>query len=112
MSRPPTRNPLITPRISHERFVVSSRTFVAKSCFEGWDGLALHLDWFRAKHQPWVLAILLVDNTARHTKISQNKSRLDNVSLSQTKKTHASPSQTTSGNGRSGVGWRAHTAER
>ena len=81
MSRPPIRKPL--------RCLITH--MCRKSVIEGWDGLALHLDWFRAKHQPWVLAILLVDNTARHTKISQNKSRLDNVSLSQTQKTYASP---------------------
>ena len=102
MSRPPIRKQL--------RCLITY--MCRKSVVEGWDGLALHVDRSRAKHRPWVLAIFLVDNTARHTNLSQNRSRLDDVSLSETKRTHASPSQTTSGNGRSGVGWRAHTAER
>ena len=88
-------------------------TYICRINFiEGWDGLALHLDWLRVKHQPWVLAILLFDNTARHTNLSQNTSRLDDLRLSETKRTHASPSQTMSVDGWSGVGWRAHTAER
>ena len=102
MSRPPSRKPL--------RCLI---TYICgKSVIEGWEGLAFRLDWFRAKHRPRVLAILLVDNTAPHTNLTRNRSRLDDVSLSETKRTHASLSQTTNVNGRSGVGWRAHTAGR
>ena len=110
MSRPPTRNPLITPRISlslshHVHLSQKAASKGGTGWLSTWTGSGPNTN-----HGYW----RYFWSTTLHgtPKSDQNKSRLDNVSLSQTKKTHASPSQTTSGNGRSGVGWRAHTAER